>query len=488
MEESILFRKILSKMKDEDLEHIKNVVMKHSVWKRYFEKYKHFGFESHMQIKSFIKWQMALEKKEEQKKLKSNENNLIHNKPYWYDKNRDVYVVHLPNKKKPFALNGDFWRSIKESYSNWDNSPSSINEACRKFGLPRNTLILLLRVMGVTHDSAPWTDEEINQTEEEELVQDLIRRKEEKVLVRAQKIEWDKIKKDAFKFRNLNMYCKSIKFQFENFQAPKYSVPKIKIKESKKPYSIVISPTDFHWGKYAPKYSGDSYNRVVAKERLFKSTEKLINRVHFRGKPDKIFLAIGGDGLHIDNQGRSTTRGTLQDVDGTPTELASSYVQLCREYIDYLSQVADVEVFIVPGNHDYYTSTLLREAIKGWYNKSENVKVFDSLNPRQSVLYGNSLITFMHGDEGQVKDYPAIIASESSTEWGASKWRFIFTGHLHTERELPTFGNVTVYRMPSLAGTDDWHFRKGYKSRKALIAYILDLKEGVIASEICPIS
>ena len=152
-----------------------------------------------------------------------------------------------------------------------------------------------------------------------------------------------------------------------------------------------------------------------------------------------------------------------------------------------MSQIAFVHVFVIPGNHDYYTATLLREALKGWFNNKPYAEIEDSLSPRQSIMYGNSLITFVHGDEGSVKDYPAIIAGENAKDWGESRWRFIFTGHLHTERELPTFGDVTVYRMPSIAGTDDWHFRKGYKSRKALIGYVVSSDEGVIATEICPV-
>ena len=93
----------------------------------------------------------------------------------------------------------------------------------------------------------------------------------------------------------------------------------------------------------------------------------------------------------------------------------------------------------------------------------------------------------MHGDSGSTKDWPAIIAGEDAELWGKSKWRFIFTGHLHTERELPTFGNVTVYRMPSLAGTDNWHHSKGYKSRKALIGYVVDKERGVVTTEIVPV-
>ena len=150
----------------------------------------------------------------------------------------------------------------------------------------------------------------------------------------------------------------------------------------------------------------------------------------------------------------------------------------------YLSKFCEVDVYVVNGNHDFYSSIFLRASLSACFASYEGIKVIADVGVRQTFLYGNSLITFVHGDDGSVKDYPAIIASENAALWGKSKWRYIFTGHFHTERELPTFGDTVVHRMPSLAGTDDWHHKKGYKSRKSLIGYIIDEEEGLITKEI----
>ena len=477
-------------------------------WKRLYDRHGEFlGFKSYKEAKAVGTWCLKnilspdIEEEDtiseeevygsesaSEESLPSLEvDNWEHNQTYWFDKDRDLYVVHLPSRKRPLAIPAVRWRSIKEAYSNWDGAPASINEICRKQGLSRKTVVELLRVMGVTHDSSPWTDEEMSGTEQIHLVEDLLRKKEEQVLVKAQRKEWNKIKKDAEKFRRreflqTDLFNKIIQTSGE------YKVRPLQLKESKEAYSVVISPTDFHWGKYGPEFGGDPYNRQIAKERLFSATAELLSRLEHRGQPDKIFLALGGDGLHIDNQGKTTTRGTLQDCDGTPEELAWTWVELCREYVDFVRQFAPVTLFVIAGNHDYYTSTLLRASMKGWFHNTENVEVVESLLNRQYVVYGENLLAFLHGDIGSVKDWPAIIAGEERQKWGITSNKFIFTGHYHTERELPTFGNVTVFRMPSLAGTDAWHAKSGYKSRKGLIAYIVSKERGVISQEIEPVN
>lgn len=409
-----------------------------------------------------------------------------HSRPYWHDKERNLYVIHLKSRKNPVAIPGEQWEVLREAYSNWDGAPASVNELARKLGLARRTVKEVLKSMETTHDSAPWTDEKIDLSSEEELVEDLLQKKQERVLVQAERKEWARIKKHAERYRRLELVANSLALKFEQI-APKYTVSRLKLTQTSQPYAVILSPTDFHWGDYAPAYTKDPYNRKIARKRLMRTTKALVSRVTKRGKPQRIYLALGGDGLTIDNQNKTTTRGTPQDVDGTPEELAWSWVELCRDYVDLLRQVAPVTLFIIPGNHDYYTATLLRAAMAGWFARAKDVSIEESHSNRQYVSYGTSLLTFLHGDIGSPKDWPAIIAGEVPKKWGSADWRYIFCGHLHTERQFPVFGGVTVYRMPSLAGTDAWHHKSGYASRKALVAYIVDQKRGVIATEVEPV-
>ena len=156
-------------------------------WNKW-EEFQGLGFSSREDFKSFLEWYFSLSNlmrmgavggrivddvppeedsledslDEESPESGVSEDGLYLDMPYYYDDRRDTYVVHLPNKKKPFAIGGSVWRSMVESYSNWDGAPSSVNEIARKFGLARKTIISLFKMMGLTHDSAIWSNVSTN--------------------------------------------------------------------------------------------------------------------------------------------------------------------------------------------------------------------------------------------------------------------------------------------------------------------------------------
>ena len=399
---------------------------------------------------------------------------------YWYDRERGRYVFHL-QARGPFALPAETVAGLREAYSNLGGG-ATVNQLARRFGMARPTVVAIIRALGLTHDSPPWGPEEVAERSEDELVEDLLQRKTERVIVKAERKAWGRVKRKAEAYDRLELFASRMAEHFATV-SPSYEVPRLRLPRARHPFQVVMSPTDFHWGKRGV----DGYTREVARDRLFGTTDRLLDRIVHRGAPDKILLMLGSDGLHIDNAKSQTTAGTPQDCDGSPEELASSWVMLCAAYVDHVRQVAPVRVHVIPGNHDAYTSVLLRTALSGWFRGADDVDVIPDLSSRQYYRYGRSLLVFLHGDTGKARDWVELAAEEARVEWGETDRTFVFTGHLHTERELEQRGGAIVYRMPSLAGTDRWHKRLGYvASRKALSAFVVDEARGVIATEIEP--
>ncbi len=116
---------------------------------------------------------------------------------YEYDKARDKYIFALKSKAqagRPFVVDGDTIRAAIAAYSN-DGSKASLNEICRTHGWSRPTAREIFRALGKTHDSLPFSDEEIAERDEDDLGEDLIRLKEERVARKAEAREWNETKK-----------------------------------------------------------------------------------------------------------------------------------------------------------------------------------------------------------------------------------------------------------------------------------------------------
>ena len=406
-----------------------------------------------------------------------------HDKPYWYDQSRNLYVVHLPSRKHPIAISGDKWASIKDAYSNWSGSPASINEVSRKFGIARRTVLELLKVMGTTHDSSPWSEEVLGNDKEDVLVDDLLRRKEERILVKAERDNWNKIKKDAERWNNFE---RSVMLKFSSINKNGYTVPTVDIPNNNdRQFVAVISPTDFHYGKYSDGFEvGENDNRKLQRMRLIQSTEQVLSDVTKHGRPETIVIGIGSDFFNIDNIQKTTTDGTPQDVDGNTAEIVATGCKLMVEYIDMLRQVAPVSAVLMSGNHDRMLGVTLLMYLSAWYKNTPDVRVDStSAAPRQYVEYGQNLLCFNHSDMGsKTSDLARLAAVERPHEWGRCANKMVFTGHFHSAKMEDDRG-FTRFQLPSLSGTDRWHSQHGYVgSKKLLAAVLVDKYTGVFGT------
>jgi len=425
---------------------------------------------------------------EEREIVAENEHNWLFEDAFVYNGETDTYITFLSAAPKPIIVPGSKHRSMRRSYSNWDGRPSSINEITRQFNIPRDWFIEYKSKHGWTHDSDPFTNEEVENKTVEELVSDALLMKRAHLHQEYEKAKWketrDKAEKwDKFQDTVMGPLIDAIEDRIPAYQVPLISIPR----KWEKTFSVVISPTDFHWGSYGwVDETGETYNREEAKRRLITRTEDIITRLP--GNPEKIYVSAGGDWFHVDGDKPTTSRGTLMDgVDGSPSEIFMTGCEMAVMHIDMLRQVAPVEVIMMQGNHDAANSLSVLMYLHAWYRTCDDVVVHKSPKHRQYTTYGNTLMGFTHGDGAKHKDLGALMAVEARTEWGKTENRAWFTGHLHHE-VVKEMDGVTIYQMPSLAGTDRWHAKHGWTtSRSALAAYIIDVKDGVVGNIMSPV-
>lgn len=79
------------------------------------------------------------------------------------------------------------------------------------------------------------------------------------------------------------------------------------------------------------------------------------------------------------------------------------------------------------------------------------------------------------------------MATEERSSWGEHEHHVWFHGHLHHQRLLETSG-VIIIQLPSLAGHDRYHYRKGFVlARAGISAHLIDKELGLIGNLFAPV-
>jgi len=253
------------------------------------------------------------------------------------------------------------------------------------------------------------------------------------------------------------------------------------------PHMLEISLMDHHFGKLAWRgETGDDYDLKIAQRIYQAAVRDLLARA--KGyNIGKILFPVGQDFFNIDNNANTTTGGTAQDSDGRLAKIFEVGCNAVIDAIDYCSQVAEVEVIYVPGNHDYTTSYYLVKYLQAWYRNCERVSINAVPTSRKYIKYGVNLLGFSHGCDEKRDSLPLIMLSECRDMIQDVKHFEFHTGHLHMKRETKyvagdSFGPVIVRILPSLCGTDAYHYKHGYiGGNKSAEAYLWSEFQGFIA-------
>lgn len=268
--------------------------------------------------------------------------------------------------------------------------------------------------------------------------------------------------------------------------------PSVNKFEYKKPKTqgqlLEINIFDLHFGKVAwSEEVGENYNIEIATERFNNCIDYFID-IHKNHDITKILLPISNDYFNSDRSHpyNSTTSGTPQEEDHRWQNTFRKGRELLVKNITKLSNLAPVEVKVVPGNHDYERSFYLGDSLEGWFYNNDNVTIDNSANPRKYFKFGKCLIGYTHGNNEKVTDLPMIMAQENPQAWAETFYREFHLGHLHHKKETQLrstneYQGVIIRHMNSLSGTDSWHHKKGYiGARKSAEAFLWDFETGLI--------
>ena len=234
---------------------------------------------------------------------------------------------------------------------------------------------------------------------------------------------------------------------------------------------------DHHLGMYAwSKETGeDDYDADISVDLLEKAVDSLVAR---SPNARNGLLCNLGDFFHSNNLKSETGAGTPLDSDGRYGRTVRMGVNLLKRVVIRLLEKHEVvTVLNVRGNHDPDAALWLNEAMKMYFEDDPRVIIPDNYSKFVHIEYGNSLIVCHHGDKINPQRIYEAVTRKLSVEWGRSKYRYGWLGHLH-HKEAKEIGGMMFEQFNVLASPDSWHSSAGFGSSRSMTCLVLSEQYG----------
>lgn len=257
--------------------------------------------------------------------------------------------------------------------------------------------------------------------------------------------------------------------------APAIAAPKAAMGDLLTIYPI----PDLHFGMLSwGSETGIDYDITVAAKDAIQSAGSLVSQSMPSRHATVLFL---GDYYHQNDAQNATPRSkNILDVDGRWQKIFRAGAELAARLVEQVARKhAEVEVVALPGNHDPDAAICLSVALSFLFKKSPRVKVNESAGLIWYRRFGECLLGGTHGHTMGPDRMAMLLAADRPEDWGATKHRSFFFGHVHREsaREV---GGVRVEGFSAAAARDAYAYNAGYRAGRALSAITFHKARGEI--------
>jgi hypothetical protein len=237
---------------------------------------------------------------------------------------------------------------------------------------------------------------------------------------------------------------------------------------------------DPHFGMASgPEDGGDQFD-VDEADRI---TRAAIDRmVTVAPAADTAVLNVIGDAMHA-NDGSALTPGHKNPLDIDPRGFRYALLKSAEAWrysiLRMLEKHRRVVVWIIEGNHDPEAAGAIALALAFYFSNEPRVEIDLSPAVFRYLRHGDVLLGAHHGDKVKMADLPLLMAVDRPEDWGATRFRFIKTGHIHHDvvKEVQT---VRIESLRTLAPKDPYHTAKGYRSLRDTRAVVYHADYGEV--------
>jgi hypothetical protein len=242
------------------------------------------------------------------------------------------------------------------------------------------------------------------------------------------------------------------------------------------------APGMYAWAAEA----GNDFDSEIA-ERL---TIGAIDRLVASAPPSEIgIVAPLGDLMHADDsKNRTPQSGNQLDVDTRHQKVMRIALRAIKHAIyRALEKHLKVVVRVLQGNHDPHAAFAIALALSEHFSNNERVTV--DLSPAYFWYYrfGRVLLGLTHGDKARGNDLLGVMATDRAEDWGQTKFRYWYHGHLHNKgvKEMP---GVVIEWFRTLAPLDAWAAGDGYRAGRDMCAIVHHKDFGEIERHRCDVA